>query len=147
MPLIITRTDGGVSIGPMAAGADPAAEVAKWEASSAFRAASFEVSDTPVALPANREFRGAWERAGAAVGVNMPAARLIHMDRIRVARDTELAAKDIEYIVADERGRPADKARIAAEKQALRDIPTTFDLSAATTPEALTALWPPTVPR
>jgi hypothetical protein len=94
------------------------------------------------ATPPDRTFRNAWELSGQRVVVNMPKARVIHMDRIRAARDAQLKQLDVDYIKADEGGNAMAKATIAAEKTRLRDIPQTFDLSLATTPETLAALWP-----
>jgi len=55
------------------------------------------------------------------------------MDKIRFFRDKELAVQDIEQLKGND---------VAVLKQTLRDIPSTFDLSGATTPEELKALWP-----
>jgi len=86
------------------------------------------------AIPQDRTFRNAWEQGVNKVPeVSMPKARVLHMDRIRLARNTALAVLDIETM----KGRD-----VQAEKQVLRDIPQTFDLSSATTPEALKALIP-----
>ena len=54
----------------------------------------------------------------------------------------KLAALDVEYQHADERGDVAEKARIAAKKQALRDVTADPAIEAAQTPEALKAVWP-----
>lgn len=98
-------------------------------------------------IPQDRRFRGAWEAKGTSVSVGMPMARQIHMDRIRKARDKKLAEKDLEYMRADELADPQTKQRIASEKQALRDLPNSFDLDVASTPDELDALWPSDLPR
>lgn len=67
------------------------------------------------------------------VKVNMNKARDIHMGRIRGARDIKLAKLDIEQLKGED---------VAEEKQTLRDLPNTFDLTSASTPEELKALWP-----
>ena len=41
-------------------------------------------------FPPNRDFRNAWAHTGSKVEVDMPRARDIHMNRIRVGRDAEL---------------------------------------------------------
>lgn len=105
------------------------------------------VIGTQLVLPPDRTFRGAWRSDATGVSIDMPVARTIHMDRIREARNKVLASKDREYMIADERGNNTDKQTIAAAKQVLRDIPATVDLSVATTPEQLDALWPVEVPR
>ncbi len=86
---------------------------------------------------------GAWEMdVDGRPKVNMAKARVVHMDSIRVARNTGLAKLDTDYIRADETNDPAEKARVGTEKQTLRDIPQTFDLTAFTTPNTLKAAWP-----
>jgi len=77
--------------------------------------------------------------------VNMPKARGIHMDRIRVVRDAELAKKDITFMQAVEAGDTSAQSTIATEKQVLRDIPQTFDLT-TDTPIQLKAQWPAELP-
>jgi len=74
------------------------------------------------------------------VKINMEKARGIQMDKIRGVRNKELAKKDIEYMKALEVDDGSHTA-VAAEKQALRDIPQTFDLT-TDTPEELKAKWP-----
>ena len=77
--------------------------------------------------------------------VNMAKARGIQMDKIRQMRNKELAKKDIEYMKALEADDGSSTA-IAAEKQALRDIPQTFDLT-TDTPEELKEKWPEGLPK
>ena len=77
--------------------------------------------------------------------VNMDKARAIHMDKIRAARNIELAAKDIPFMRAVEAGDTSAQSAIAAEKQVLRDIPQTFDLT-TDTPEELNDKWPAELP-
>lgn len=83
----------------------------------------------------NREFRGAWRASLTGVGITvaMGRARDIHMARIRVVRNDRLDALDKQQL---------QHIDVEDEKQALRDIPDTFDLSGARTPEELSALWP-----
>lgn len=83
-------------------------------------------------IPEDRTFREAWKDNGK-VEIDMPKARDIHMDRIRADRDKALAKLDTEQM----KGRD-----VATEKQALRDLPDTFDLTTAATPDELKALWP-----
>jgi hypothetical protein len=97
-------------------------------------------------IPTDRKFRDAWIDTGMAIEVDMAKARNIHMGRIRIARDQELARLDTEYMRADEYGNVPLKRQIALQKQALRDLPVTFDLTRATTVEELDALWPSELP-
>jgi hypothetical protein len=91
------------------------------------------------------EFRSVFEWDGAKAIVNMPKARGVHMDVIRKARNTELAAKDITFMRAVEAGDTSAQSAVATEKQTLRDIPQTFDLT-TDTPEQLKGKWPTELP-
>lgn len=94
----------------------------------------------------NDYFFDAWEWDGG-VTVSMAKARTIHMNVIREARNKELAAKDITFMRAIEAGDASAQSTIAAEKQALRDLPTTFDITTdVDTPEKLKAKWPTELP-
>lgn len=101
----------------------------------------YEIVDGAV-IPTDRIFRNAWVKGKGAVDVDMVKARDIHMERIRVARDRQLTKLDVDYARADERNDGPLKVQIAQQKQGLRDLPQTLDLSAATTPEQLVAIWP-----
>jgi len=90
----------------------------------------------------------AWEWVDGAVVVNMPKARVLRMDTIREARSKELATKDIEFMRAVEAGDTDAQVTIGAAKQALRDLPTTFDLiTGVTTPTQLKEKWPEGLPK
>ncbi len=89
----------------------------------------------------DRDFRGAWRMRDGKIGVDMPAARGIHRDRMRQARAPRLAALDVEYQRADEAGDGAAKRAIGARKQALRDVTADPRIDAADTPDALRAVW------
>lgn len=105
------------------------------------------VGEIEDAWPTDRTFRDAWEHQSGRVVVNMSKARAVHMGRVRVARDQALVALDAPFLRAVEEGDVPEQRRIAAEKKRLRDLPATFDLSGAATPEALAALWPDGLPR
>ena len=105
-----------------------------------------EDTDLPSHISTDRYFRDACEDTGAIIEVNMPKARGIHMSRIREVRNAELAKLDVPYTKALEAGDSLEQARIANEKQKLRDIPQTFDLTVDTTPETLKAAWPTELP-
>ena len=89
-------------------------------------------------------FLDTWEYTDR-IGVNMPKARGWHMDVVRRARNKELKQRDITFMRAVEAGDASAQAAIAAEKQTLRDIPQTFDLT-TDTPAELKALWPSELP-
>ena len=79
------------------------------------------------------------------IKINMEKARGIQMDKIRQVRNKELAKKDVEFMKALEADDGSAKT-IADEKQALRDIPQTFDLT-TDTPEQLKEKWPEGLPK
>jgi len=79
------------------------------------------------------------------INVDMAKARVIHMDAIRVVRDAELIAQDITFMRAVEAGDTDAQAAIATEKQVLRDIPQTFDLTTKS-PTELKRRWPKELP-
>jgi len=97
-------------------------------------------------VPTDRTFRGAWEAPAGVVQVNMQKARGIQMDKIRAVRNAELAAKDITFMRAIEAGDTSAQSTIATEKQVLRDIPQTFDLTTDTA-EELKEKWPENLPK
>jgi len=103
-------------------------------------------SDIVGAFPSSRIFRNAWECPAGVVTVNMPKARVIHMNRIRVVRNAELVKLDTAFTRAVESGAMVEQARIAEQKRKLRDIPQTFDLSVFGSPESLAASWPAELP-
>jgi hypothetical protein len=79
--------------------------------------------------------------------VDIPKARAIHLAEIRRVRNVELAAKDVPWMKAVESGDTDAQATIATEKQTLRDIPATFDITTGVdTPEKLKAKWPTELP-
>ena len=89
-------------------------------------------------VPTDRTFRGAWQFNGAAVEVDMDAAKAIHKDNLRAERKPRLEALDVAYMKALEAGSGA--AEIAAQKQTLRDITSDARIAAAATPDELKAL-------
>jgi len=87
------------------------------------------------------EFFDAWEWKDGGARVNMEKAREIHMDLIRQARDIALYNLDTPWMKAQESGDVEEQNRIKAEKQILRNIPQTFDLT-TDRPEELKEMWP-----
>ena len=143
--IVYTRPDGGLSVvvpSPHAVGDHEMAALDVLLGTDVPAVATsvsiVDVSD----LPTSRAFREAWECQGFAVAVNMPKAREIHMVRIRASRDRALTRLDGEFQRALEADDKTRQREVAGQKQTLRDLPQTFDLSGAETPEALEALWP-----
>ena len=94
----------------------------------------------------DRKFRDSWKQESSSVVEDITKARAIHMDRIRVYRNAELAKEDINYQIAFEQDNNSKKNSVASKKQMLRDIPSTFNLSGATNGTELDALWPSELP-
>jgi hypothetical protein len=94
-------------------------------------------------LPADRTFRLAWKDSSDGITVDMPKAREIHRQHLRVQRAPLLDALDVEYIRADEAGDTASKKRIAKRKQELRDVTDDPAIAKAKTPDELKAVMPP----
>ena len=96
------------------------------------------------AIPTDREFRNAWTDTTPelVIDIDMAKARTIYLDRLRIKRDSELALLDIEALKAIEQGDTATLQTVAAQKQALRDLPETIsaDLEAAKTVGDLKAI-------
>lgn len=102
-------------------------------------ATSYNAAD--YTIPAERTFREGWEaNADSTITVNMTKAKDIWRDKIRAAREPELAKLDTAFMKAQETG--ADTTAIVAQKQALRDAPAHADIDAATTPDELKAVQP-----
>jgi hypothetical protein len=98
----------------------------------------------------NRYFRDAvvWDDAEPSkCRCDMPAARLLHMDKIRAVRNAELVKEDVTFMRAVEVEDTDAQATIKTKKQVLRDIPATFDITTdVDTPEKLKAKWPAELP-
>ena len=150
--IIYRRPDGGVSI------VVPARPVEPERTEEALRARRDVPDDaldvaycTAGDIPTDRTYRDAWERdtsrRSAVVKTNMPKARKIHMDKIRRLRDSELEKLDKDWMKALGQNDTAQADRVEGRRQILRDIPQTFDLSTAKTPDELKALWPDGLPR
>jgi hypothetical protein len=102
---------------------------------------------SPAVVPAgslvlHHDFVEAWVRSGNQVVVDMVKARAVHMNKIRAARNVKLTSLDVPAIMAFEQGRVDDYGALVKQKQALRDLTTTFDLSQFATLDALRASWP-----
>lgn len=106
--------------------------------SNATAITALEDSDVPI----DRTYRGAWDIVSSKVSVDMPRARVIHMDSLRLKRNDKLKQLDTDYLKADEDNDGQLKAAIKAKKQQLRDMPNTYDLSIAATPEELKLMIP-----
>jgi len=94
------------------------------------------------AIPADRTFRNAWKSGAGNVEHDMPKCCELLKGMLRANRVPQLAALDTAYMRADEAGDIAEKKRIAARKQVLRDVTSNHAIAAATTVAELKALIP-----
>lgn len=89
---------------------------------------------------------GSWEMdTDGRPKINLAKARGVHMDMIRVVRNNELVKLDAVYLRALEARDTPSQDAITTQKQTLRDIPQTFDLTTQT-PRQLMAKWPLELP-
>jgi len=72
-----------------------------------------------------------------AIYIDIPKAKDIWKDKIRVARKLALEKLDVDYMRANEAG--TDTTAIVADKQTLRDLPAVVDT--ATTTDEIKAVW------
>lgn len=137
----LKRTDGGVTILTTVGDATPEDCIAKWPEADRAAVVSIDPID-PADIPQDRTFRDAWTLDGRGITHDMPKARDIQRERMRRARSPKLEALDVAYQRADEAGDAAEKRRVGARKQALRDVTTHPSIDAAKTPEELKQAWP-----
>lgn len=97
-------------------------------------------------IPSDRTYRNAWvaDTVGGKVNHDIVKAREIHKDHMRRARTPLMTTLDTAYLKADEKGGAgnAEKATIAAQKQALRDVTADPGIAAAKTVAELKQVWP-----
>ena len=72
-----------------------------------------------------------------AIYIDIPKAKDVWKNKIRVARKPALEKLDVDYMRANEAG--TDTTAIVADKQTLRDLPTQVDT--ATTTDEIKAVW------
>lgn len=127
--IIYTREDGGVSI--IIPSPDWEGTIEELAVKDVPDDIDYQIVDE-TDIPSDRTFRNAWKEGQGKPEVDMPKAREIHMGRIRIDRDKKLTELDKRNYGSE----------FDAERQTLRDIPQSFDLEIATTPDELKALWP-----
>jgi len=93
-------------------------------------------------IPAFPDFKDAWEDDGSIIATDMPKARLIKMDRIRIERDARLSTTDKEVLQLENAALPA---ALKSKRKALRDLPQNTNLDIIDNPEELklfNPVWP-----
>jgi hypothetical protein len=80
------------------------------------------------AIPVDRYFRSAWtwNTPDPVIDIDMPKARGIHLGFLRMKRNAQLSALDVEYQKALEKNDQTLMSQIADKKQGLRDMPETI---------------------
>ena len=136
MMIAIEMPDGSILTARLKDGVDPQEFVAE-HAVGAIR-----FVELPTDPKLGREFRNAWSLGGDALQVDMPRARQIHLERLRKARDQELDKKDKDFTRAHGKKNQPEQDRIEAERENLRNLPQTVNVTAATTPQELLSVWP-----
>ncbi len=129
----LSRHDGGVEIMQVTEG-DAATSIARWPAERQAEIARIRnLTDAEFAAigSMDRAFRDAWRDAGGVIDHDMDKARLIHMSRIRKARDSRLAALDTAWMRATGQGQAAESRRDRSRKAEAAD---TFRTRSTSTP-------------
>lgn len=127
--IVINYGDGTIGIGTP----HPDKDIEKYRIEITPVGATSRITDESN-LVSDRYFRAAWtdDMDGEQTDINMNRARTIHMDVIRKKRDKRL----------DELDKRMYGAEKDIERQVLRDLPNTLNLSGAITPEELKGIWP-----
>ena len=100
-----------------------------------------------ITLPERDYLRNSWTFDGSNVVHDMTKARAIHLVEIRRVRDEELVKLDVPWMKAVEAGDTSTQATLQTQKQTLRDIPATFDITTGiTTAAQLKTRWPAELP-
>lgn len=81
-----------------------------------------EVKEIDAALLPTREFRDAWVLEGDVIVEDLEKAKVIKLQEVRAEREPLLQELDKQFMQAIERGDDAERARVIAEKQKLRDV-------------------------
>ncbi len=98
------------------------------------------VNATDVTMPANRDFRDAWQLSGTVIDVDMNAARDIQRERIRTERIIAFEANDIALRDAVLSADATAQITYTARRDALRDAPASALITSAATPDALATI-------
>jgi len=145
MKTVIKCTDGSVAVMTLVEGADLSEALRKWGNVNPGKYLSHRQMEDS-AIPKDRKFREAWADTTLEpmIDIDMVKARAIHLARIRVKRNAELARLDTDAIRAEDMGLTEELTKIRAKKQVLRDLPQTIqaNLEAAKTVEELKAIQP-----
>ncbi len=139
----ITRSDGTLSIMNVVDDANMEKVIKDFNAINELKITIDDLKPiTRDVIPTDRYFRNAWKHENGSINVDMKKAREIHINQLRLMRNTKLEELDKSYMKAIERDDSIQKENIATMKQQLRDMPQTFDLSVYKTPDQLKSSKP-----
>lgn len=74
-------------------------------------------------VPGDLYFRNAWELKDKKIAINLEKAKGIHIDNLRVTRESLLNKLDLQMNIAIEKNDLLAQANISTQKQKLRDMP------------------------
>jgi hypothetical protein len=92
-------------------------------------------------IPSDREYRNAWKYDNG-INVDIDKAKEIHKDKLRIKRKPLLQRLDVDYMMALEKGDTILCKQIAEEKQKLRDITKSPEITEARSVEDLKKFQP-----
>lgn len=149
MPIVINRSDGGVSVIWMNAGFDPAVEVDIWAngwgAKHGLTVVSWvEVSEANVPTSGiGLKYRECWKLNGNAVDIDMTKAKALRVAELTKTRKNliELLSARIEQAI-DDGATNAVISRMRGRRKALRDLNLTTAVAGAANVAALDSLVP-----
>ena len=106
---------------------------------------AYEIVEDSI-IPTDRDFRNSWTAnnigittAATTVTEDITKAKVIHQDKIRIARKKKFKELDIEFQKAQETN--ASTAEIVDKKQVLRDAPAAAGIATAANTTELKAQW------
>lgn len=130
--IIYENSEGGVSVVVPSPNALKQMTIEEIAAKDVPEGLNYKIIDADK-IPTDRYFRDAWKANEKSVTVDINKARKVKMDRIRALRNEKLKELDIETMKGVD---------VQPQKQVLRDLPDTLDLTQITDIEALKEFTP-----
>jgi multidrug efflux pump subunit AcrB len=145
MKIVIKLATGGVAVMTLVNDSDETEALRKWKLANPEQYVSHRQMPDD-AIPTDRTFRNAWADTTPEliIDVDMDKARNIHLESIRIKRNTELSKLDIQATKAQDIGDSDALTQIRVRKQELRDLPAILapTLASADSIDALKAIQP-----
>ncbi len=143
--MIIIRTTNGVSVLNPIGDIDIEHEVSKWRSAQPLGHDDYinhYVYEGNPDFFDDYTFRGAWKANDNILEVDMQKARIIHLARIRAARQEKFIEMGFPYKLDSNLEIAIIPLSTRNKLNLLRNIPAVIDLLKATTPLELKAVWP-----